>query len=77
VKAFGPGLEKSKVQPGVPTNFNIDSSRTGPGSIDVDIFGNERLFQLAKYCAVKKLAAASHVSILLVRCKWEKSGGDT
>ncbi len=39
VKAFGPGLEKNKVQPGVPANFSIDSSKTGPASIDVDISG--------------------------------------
>jgi len=39
VKAFGPGLEKGKVLPGVPANFTIDSSKTGPGSIDVDITG--------------------------------------
>ncbi len=39
VKAFGPGLEKGKVQPGVPTNFTVDSSKTGPATIDVDILG--------------------------------------
>jgi hypothetical protein len=39
VKAFGPGLEKGKVLPGVPANFTIDSSKTGPASIDVDITG--------------------------------------
>ena len=41
VKAFGPGLEKGKVQPGVPTNFTIDSSKTGPATIDVDILGEK------------------------------------
>ncbi len=39
VKAFGPGVEKGKVHPGVPTNFMVDSSKTGPASIDVDILG--------------------------------------
>jgi len=39
VKAYGPGLEKGKVLPGVPTNFTLDSSKTGPASIDVDILG--------------------------------------
>jgi hypothetical protein len=41
VKAFGPGLEKGKVQPGVPTNFTVDSSKTGPATIDVDILGKK------------------------------------
>ena len=39
VKAFGPGLEQGKVLPGVPAKFAIDSSKTGPASIDVDILG--------------------------------------
>ncbi len=39
VKAYGPGVEKGKVQPGVPANFKIDSGKTGAGSIDVDILG--------------------------------------
>ena len=41
VKAFGPGLEKGKVLPGVPAKFAIDSSKTGPASIDVDILGEK------------------------------------
>jgi hypothetical protein len=39
VKAFGPGLEAGKVLPGVPTNFTIDSSKTGPATVNVDILG--------------------------------------
>jgi hypothetical protein len=40
VKAFGPGLEKGKVKPGVPTTFTVDSSKTGPATIDVEVLGN-------------------------------------
>ncbi len=40
MKAYGPGLEKNKVRPGIPANFTVDSSKTGPASIDVDLLGN-------------------------------------
>ncbi len=43
VKAYGPGLEKNKVRPGIPANFTVDSSKTGPASIDVDLLGNGQL----------------------------------
>jgi len=37
VKAFGPGLEKGKVLPGKPASFSVDSSKTGPAPIEVEI----------------------------------------
>ena len=37
VTAYGPGLEPGQVMPGKPTTFTVDSSRTGPAPIDVDI----------------------------------------
>lgn len=36
----GPGLEKGKVFPGKPTNFMVDSTKTGPAPISVEIKGN-------------------------------------
>ena len=37
VTAYGPGVEPGQVMPGKPTTFTVDSSRTGPAPIDVDI----------------------------------------
>ena len=37
VLAFGPGLEKGKVMPGRPASFTIDSSKTGPAPIEVEV----------------------------------------
>jgi len=37
VKAFGPGIEKGKVLPGKPASFSVDSSKTGPAPIEVEI----------------------------------------
>ncbi len=39
VKASGPGLEKGNVMPGRPTNFMIDSTKTGPAPITVNVTG--------------------------------------
>jgi hypothetical protein len=39
VKASGPGLEKGGVMPGRPTNFMVDSTKTGPAPITVNITG--------------------------------------
>jgi hypothetical protein len=50
VKAFGPGIEKGKVKPGVPANFTIDSSKTGPATIDVDILGNLKYTVVLQTC---------------------------
>ena len=40
MKAYGPGLEKGNVMPGRPTNFMIDSTKTGPAPITVNVTGN-------------------------------------
>ena len=37
VKANGPGLEEGKVMPGKPASFTVDSSRTGPAPLEVDL----------------------------------------
>ena len=37
VLAYGPGLEKGKVMPGRPASFTIDSSKTGPAPIEVEV----------------------------------------
>ena len=37
VKAYGPGLEEGRVMPGKPASFTVDSSRTGPAPLEVDL----------------------------------------
>ena len=37
VKAYGPGLEEGKVMPGKPATFTVDSSKTGPAPLIVDM----------------------------------------
>ena len=37
VQAYGPGLEPGQVMPGKPAVFTVDSSKTGPAPIEVDI----------------------------------------
>jgi hypothetical protein len=39
VKAYGPGLEEGKVMPGMPAAFLVDSSRTGPAPLTVEVEG--------------------------------------
>ena len=39
VKAFGPGLEEGQVMPGKPASFTVDSSRTGPAPLTVEVDG--------------------------------------
>lgn len=39
VQAFGPGVELGKVRPGHPTDFIVDSSKTGPATLDVNLVG--------------------------------------
>ena len=37
VLAYGPGLEPGQVMPGRPATFTVDSSRTGPAPLEVEI----------------------------------------
>ena len=37
VRAYGPGLEEGKVMPGRPASFTVDSSKTGPAPLTVDM----------------------------------------
>merc|ERR1712029_389661 len=37
VEAYGPGLEPGSVLPDKPTTFTVDSSKTGPAPVEVEI----------------------------------------
>ena len=56
VKAYGPGLEEGKVMPGKPTSFTVDSSRTGPAPLEVDLENGGS----GKEPAIREIGAGKH-----------------
>ena len=56
VKAYGPGLEEGKVMPGKPASFTVDSSRTGPAPLEVDLENGGS----GKEPAIREIGAGKH-----------------
>lgn len=54
VKAYGPGLEKGSVMPGRQASFMVDSSKTGPASVTVDVKGKSEALEVKLDVGPKK-----------------------